>query len=610
MSQQSSDPSPPISPRHVTVVNIEWRRILEFTQLFRAFRLAINPAKISLVILAIVLIYGAGRVFDFAWGPQVYADEIISYQGLPAKAYQQLREVRLQGRESNMDLMLREASDNSPTALTPEQREVLKVSPRAAYRVLKAASIRQYHKALADLAQQRQIAEKDLASNPFVVQQSTTPAQAEQEGRQAAAKSLYMDIKHVQSTIGTGIFDAFVTREIGLFDALVHNTLTCLRVIPAAQPQRVDLQVPGQAISSSLLTRNSESLNQSDTIVASLYNMAVTTPMWLVSATAPMQYRPENANSMSGRLKIITYRGVYLVSLFLLVVFAIVILAFTGASIARLSALELAGIERAPLMEVFRFAVARLWAFIKAILTPFLIILIVGLFITALSLIGAVPYIGEIILGVFFIALLLIAFVIMLLIFGIVGGINLFFPTIAVEGSDAFDAMSRSFAYVYARPWRLIFYNIISLIYGVITYLFVSFAVYLIFLITHIFAGWGASFFGCANGRFSGSLKLDTLWPLPKFAPDSGLLSGTNWYAMNWSETIGSACMHVWMYLFVFAVAGYVISYYFSVNTIVYLLLRRSVDGQPTTEVFQAPPQPAPQAAPTPTPAPTATPTP
>ena len=189
----------------------------------------------------------------------------------------------------------------------------------------------------------------------------------------------------------------------------------------------------------------------------------------------------------------------------------------------------------------------------------------------------------------------------MLLVLGILGGFNLLYPTIAVEGSDAFDAMSRSFAYVYARPWRLLFYTVVSLIYGVITYLFVSFAVYLVLFITHTFAGWGTNFFGNANGHYSGLPKLETLWPTPKL---DHLIAPTNWYAMNGTEYVGALFLHFWVYLFIVSLGAYVISYYFSSNTILYLLLRRSVDGQSTTDVFldepATPPAPAEPAKPEP----------
>ena len=56
---------------------------------------------------------------------------------------------------------------------------------------------------------------------------------------------------------------------------------------------------------------------------------------------------------------------------------------------------------------------------------------------------------------------------------GTAGGFNLMYPTIAVEGSDSFDAISRSFSYIYARPWRMIWYTMVAIVYGALTFLFV-----------------------------------------------------------------------------------------------------------------------------------------
>ena len=54
----------------------------------------------------------------------------------------------------------------------------------------------------------------------------------------------------------------------------------------------------------------------------------------------------------------------------------------------------------------------------------------------------------------FFLALIGGAWLIAFLLVGLGGGWALMYPTIAVEGSDSFDAISRSFSYVFARPWR------------------------------------------------------------------------------------------------------------------------------------------------------------
>jgi hypothetical protein len=363
----------------------------------------------------------------------------------------------------------------------------------------------------------------------------------------------------------------------------VDNTLTFVRVVPVRSVRTADLDGEGQALSGGLLTKDPDRLWRSDTIVGCLANMTITAPAWLFSGTAPMQWRPENADTWGGWIKMIVYRVIYLASLLVLAIFCLLVLALTGATISRMSAMELAGIERAPVVDAFMFSLRRLWVFVKTPITPFLIMLVIGLFLAALGLIGAVPYIGEVIIGVLFIVFIVIAFVLMLLLLGVLGGFNLLYPTVAVEGSDAFDAMSRSFAYVYARPWRLIFYTIVSLIYGVITYLFVSFAVYLVLLITHTFVGWGTSLFGFVYGKNAGIPKLDTLWRPPQFMR---LIEPANWYAMSWSEYIGSMFLHFWLYLLICSIGAYVISYYFSSHTIIYLLLRRSADGQGTTEIF------------------------
>jgi hypothetical protein len=235
--------------------------------------------------------------------------------------------------------------------------------------------------------------------------------------------------------------------------------------------------------------------------------------------------------------------------------------------------------------------------FVAAPLTPFVILLIAGMGLAVVSLVGAIPFVGEIIAGLLFFISLAVGFVLMLVLMGILAGYNLIFPTIAAEGTDTFDAMSRSFAYVYARPWRLAFYSLVILVYGAITVLFVSFAVFLLLLLTHTFAGLGVNAFGLANGAYSGESKMDTLWPAPQFGHLSPM---TNWYAMSWSESVGAFFMHIWVFLLIGLIGAYVVSFYHSSHTILYFLLRRSVEGQSLTDVYKEEPVPETRAPATP----------
>jgi hypothetical protein len=552
----------PGTPRLVTVHGVNWENVLEFAHLFRGFRLAINPAKLAVALLAILLIYVAGWLFDFAWGPQVYAGEMQHFVSDSPETYRDLRTNSLANRNT-----------------------FFKGNPAATYAEFKASYKKEFEDAV-EAAQQRRLKAEAAATSadPFthINVSVRTPAEIEQESRQVAADTLMRKMGQLNDVWGKGIFQTFLKYETDQFDGMVDNTLTFVRVTPVAAPYG-NAGIPGQAVSGGLLSRDPDRLWRSDTVLGCIANMTITAPRWLFTGTAPMQWRPDHADTAGGWLKLMVYRALYLASLIALAVFSLLMLALAGASIARLSALELAGIERAPLRDVFFFTIRRLWVFVKAPVTPFLILLAIGLVMALVSMLGAVPYIGPIVLGLVFFAFLGVSFVLMLLLLGILGGFNLLYPTIAVEGADSFDAMSRSFAYVYARPWRLLVYTVTSLIYGVVTFLFVSFAVFLILFLTHTFVGWGMNLFGAHDGALSGLPALETIWPEPQFLR---LVSPTNWYVMSWPEFIGSLLLHFWVFLLITGIGAYVISYYFSSHTIIYLLLRRSVDGQNIREVY------------------------
>jgi hypothetical protein len=586
LAAEPAAPAPPPAPgipssRLVTLNAIHWPNVLDFTQIFRSFRLAINPAKLALALLAILLIYTAGRLFDWAWGPQVYADEMQRYAEMTPEGFKALRARRLEARQESLDRLLANL-DN----ITVPERANLKTSPAKAYGAIKANFRQQFAEAL-DLAARQRTSEEALGGSRLP--NAPTPAENEQANRAAAANRLMGNIRNLNDIYGRGIFETFLKYETDQFDHLVDNTLTFVRITPVrpapgAAPDLSGAASEDQAVSAGLFSRDPDRLWRSDTVLGCIANMTVTGPRWLFTATGPMQTlptaQPEGWGAWIWRMGV---RGLYLVSLSLLALFSLAVLAFTGASIARLSALELAGIERAPLMDVFVFAARRLWVFVKTPLVPFLILLGIGLAMALVALLGAIPFIGPILIGILFFAFLGVAFVLMLLLLGILGGFNLLYPTIAVEGADSFDAMSRSFAYVYARPWRLLLYYLCSLLYGVITLTFVCFCAYLILLLTHTFVGWGMNLFGTHYGAMSGVPELQTLWPEPRFLH---LISPVNWYAMSWGEFIGALFLHFWVYLLIAGIGAYVISYYFSSHTIIYLLLRRSVDGQNLREIY------------------------
>src|SRR3954463_2937622 len=54
-----------------TIRSINWREVFPFTNLFKAFRVAVHPSKLFLALAALLLIYFAGPVLAASW-PQQY----------------------------------------------------------------------------------------------------------------------------------------------------------------------------------------------------------------------------------------------------------------------------------------------------------------------------------------------------------------------------------------------------------------------------------------------------------------------------------------------------------------------------------------------------------
>src|SRR5262249_14918748 len=158
-----------------------------------------------------------------------------------------------------------------------------------------------------------------------------------------------------------------------------------------------------------------------------------------------------------------------------------------GGAIARIAAVHVARDEKISIRQALRFSTSKFLSFLSAPIIPMLIVVAVGLVIAVGGVLGNIPFLGPVIVRLFFFLALVAGFVMTLVMLGTGGGFNLMYPTIAVEGSDSFDAISRSFSYLYARPWRMAFYSGVAILYGSICYLFVRYFLYLMLSLTHKF---------------------------------------------------------------------------------------------------------------------------
>jgi hypothetical protein len=158
------------------------------------------------------------------------------------------------------------------------------------------------------------------------------------------------------------------------------------------------------------------------------------------------------------------------------------------------------------------------------------------------------------------------------------------FPTVAVEGSDSFDAISRSFSYVFARPWRMLWYTLVALVYGGIAYLFVRFFIFVMLCMTHFFVGW--LLLGDPATHDAVRYWKDpavSMWPAPMW---DNLTYNVNYGALKMSEDTAAGLISFWVYLVIGLLGAFAISFYFSANTIIYYLMRREVDATELDDVY------------------------
>jgi len=265
----------------------------------------------------------------------------------------------------------------------------------------------------------------------------------------------------------------------------------------------------------------------------------------------------------------------------LLAVIVLAVWAIFGGAIHRMAALHAAREEKISIGQALRFSLSKFRSFFFAPLIPLTFASVAGALLMLGGLVGNLYGFGAIMVGVLFFLAVLLGLAIAFLMVGLITGWSLMYPTIAVEGSDCFDAISRSFSYVFARPWRAGLYAVVAAVYGLACYMFVRFFAYVALSATHFFTKVGI--WSGGDSLAGASDKLDVMWTAPTF---SQFHAPFNWEAMSTAEAVGAFCIAIWVYLVIGLVLAFALSYCASSSTVIYYLLRRKVDATDLDDVY------------------------
>jgi hypothetical protein len=265
-------------------------------------------------------------------------------------------------------------------------------------------------------------------------------------------------------------------------------------------------------------------------------------------------------------------------------IWTLLIWAFVGGVITRRAVVQLGTEIPLGIQATATYAARRyLWYF----LAPLYPLLGVLLLVIPIALLG-LPLrlhlgVGGLLAGLLWIFVALAGVAAMLLLGGLIFGWPLMWPTISAErDGDPFEAFSRSFSYVYGRPLHYVFYVLIALAFGALCWAVVEGAAALV----QEFGFWALAWGG--GGKRVERLREAALLAMHvRPRTDDGLFNA------------GATLIGLVLYLIDCVARAFRYTFFWSVASAIYLLLRQDVDDKEMDEIYLdddavAPPVPAP----------------
>jgi len=274
---------------------------------------------------------------------------------------------------------------------------------------------------------------------------------------------------------------------------------------------------------------------------------------------------------------------------------ALAIWALAGGAICRIAAVQFARDEKLTMQQGVRFVRERfLGGFFLAPCIPLALAALIALMLILGGLLLRLPILGDLIAGAAFFLALIGGFIVALLLIGLAVGGSLFWPAAATEASDAFDSFSRGLSYPLTKPWKAIWYAVVALVFAAVCWLFVNLITFFGLSVTRTVVGFGTAPFGWLKRGTDGATvnKLELLWPMR--GPEA-LYDWPVWSMVEWYEVPSALFIGLYVMIVVGLMWSFLASFYFSGSTVIYILLRRDVDGTDIEEVFLEEEHPDPQ---------------
>jgi len=231
-----------------------------------------------------------------------------------------------------------------------------------------------------------------------------------------------------------------------------------------------------------------------------------------------------------------------------------------AGAITRIAVLRFAREEGCGLVEAVKFALTRFVAYFTGPILPMTFVMVLGLLVGLFCLFMLADW-GVVLVGIFWVIVLLLGFLMAFLLIGLLLGWPLMWPTISAESSDAFDSISRCYAYVLQRPLNYVWYLLVSVIFGAFCWWLVNLFGEQVIAMSDWSASWGA-----------GTNRINEV-SAAGHAGEGTLHAGANIISF-WNGALRTV------------VAAYTYGLFWCLATAAYLLLRKDVDETEFDEIF------------------------
>ncbi len=244
-------------------------------------------------------------------------------------------------------------------------------------------------------------------------------------------------------------------------------------------------------------------------------------------------------------------------------IWTLIVWALLGTAISRMAVVQLGREDRIDLIDAVDFSRAKLASVLGASFLPLFGVAVLAVPIVFLGVIMRLG-LGILLAGLMWPFVVAVNVMMAMILLGLLFGFPLINIAIAAEGTDAFDAVSRSYAYTFQRPLRYLFYVLVAGAVGLLGWLFVWGFSEAVIALGYWSAAWGMGQAGMA--RIVGPTDAET--------------------ALTGLSGFGAGLIGLWVGVARAVASGFGYGYFWCALSGVYLLLRQDLDATEWDEIY------------------------